>query len=112
MIKLRYLPDANVRIARAFEVHVYHLASEWFGINMSGVTAVLEKLTQHPDYQFHPLAQDWRTLTTPFFRRLQGHKQVMGSYLLGQAILEDLALVTLIRHFCISQENTVSMFTS
>lgn len=63
-------------------------------INMSEATAVLEKLTQHPGYQFHPLALDWRTLTTPFFRRLQGHKQVMDSYLLGQAILEDLVLVT------------------
>ena len=31
MTKLRYLPDANVLIARAFEVHIHHrMASAWF----------------------------------------------------------------------------------
>lgn len=119
-----YLLDANVLIARVFEVHTHHrLATQWFNapdrkwalspiaeaafmrystdhrkgmgnISMSEATAVLEKLTQHPGYQFHPLTQDWRTLTKPFFKRLQGHKQIMDAYLLGHAILENLVLVT------------------
>lgn len=123
--KRRYLLDANVLIARVFEAHTHHrIATEWFStagmewalspiaeaafmrfatdvrkgmgnISIGEATAVLEKLTQHPGYRFHPLAHDWRTLTKPFFKRLQGHKQVMDSYLLGQAILDDLVLATL-----------------
>lgn len=120
--KPRYLLDANVLIARVFEVHTHHrTASTWFNtpglrwalcpfteaaflryatspimgnLDMGEATALLESLSQHPGYQFQPLTQNWRDLTKPFFRRLHGHKQVMDAYLLGQALLENFVVAT------------------
>jgi hypothetical protein len=124
LTKPGYLPDANVLIARAFEVHTHHhMASEWFhtrglrwalcpfteagfiryatdsgkgrgNLSMGEATAILENLAQHPGFQFHPLTHDWRTLTKPFFNRLHGHKQVTGAYLFGHAVLDGLVLAT------------------
>jgi hypothetical protein len=56
--------------------------------------AILEKLTHHPGFQFHPLTHDWHTLTKPFFQRLHGHKQVTDAYLLGHAVLDGLVVAT------------------
>jgi uncharacterized protein len=120
--KLRFLLDANVLIARVFEVHTHHrTATAWLNtpgllwalcpfteagfmryatargrgnISMGEATAILERLAQHPGFRFHPLTHDWRSLTKPFFKRLHGYKQVMDAYLLGQAVLDDLVLVT------------------
>ncbi|MEA2258691.1 MAG: uncharacterized protein QOJ51_1516, partial [Acidobacteriaceae bacterium] len=93
LTNLGYLPDANVLIARAFEVHTHHrMASKWFNapglqwalcpfteagfiryatdtgkgrgnLSMGEATAILETLAQHPGFQFHPVTHDWRTLT-------------------------------------------------
>lgn len=124
MTKPLYLPDANLLIARAFEVHTHHgIASAWFNtpglewalcpfteaafvrfatdirkdrgnLSMGEATAVLEKLTQHPGYRYSPFTHDWRTLTAPFFTRLHGHKQVTDAYLLGMAIHDGMILST------------------
>jgi predicted nucleic acid-binding protein len=124
LTNLGYLPDANVLIARAFEVHTHHrMASKWFNapglqwalcpfteagfiryatdtgkgrgnLRMGEATAILETLAKHPGFQFHPVTHDWRTLTKPFFKRLHGHKQVTDAYLLGHAVLDGLVLAT------------------
>jgi uncharacterized protein len=64
-------------------------------IRMSEATAVLARIAQHTGYHYLPIAADWHTLCTPFFRRLYGTKQVTDAYLLGLAVRERLALVTL-----------------
>lgn len=129
MTETRYLLDANVLIARLFEMHTHHLlVSQWFNtpgrlwalspiaeaafmrfatdsrkergnLTMLEASTVLDLLTQHPGYQYAPLTQNWKSLTLPFFKRLQGHKQVMDSYLLGQAIAQNMVLATLDQAF-------------
>lgn len=119
-----YLPDGNVLIARAFELHTHHrAATEWFNtpglqwalcpfaeaalvrfatdtrvgrgdLSMADATAIIEKLSRHPGFHYHTVTNDWRTLTKPFFKRLHGHKQVTDAYLLGQAVQDGLILVT------------------
>ena len=118
----RHLIDVNVLVARLFEDHMHHrVAKEWFGvprlqwsicslteagflryattpdvggISIGEATGILEKLAEHPGYQYLPLSHDWRTLTKPFFKRLHGHKQITDSYLLGLALREGMVLVT------------------
>jgi uncharacterized protein len=118
----RHLVDVNVLVARLFEDHVHHIvAKRWFGtpglqwaicvlteagflryatapdmggINVGEATGILEKLAEHPGYQYRPLSRDWRTLTKPFFRRLHGHRQITDAYLLGLALSEGMVLVT------------------
>ena len=115
-----YLIDVNVLIARLFENHEHHdLATEWFGtpglqwalcpwtesgflrfatqpnrLSMGEATGLLDDLAQHPGYNYHSCAHNWRTLTKPFFRRLHGHNQVTDAYLLGMAIHDGLVLST------------------
>jgi toxin-antitoxin system PIN domain toxin len=120
LTKAAHLVDVNVLIARLFERHEHHrLAVEWFDtprlqwalcpwaeagflrfatrpdrLSMGEATGILDDLTKHPGYRYHPIAHDWRTLTKPFFPRLHGHKQVTDAYLLGLAIHDRLILTT------------------
>lgn len=120
----RYLLDVNVFVALTFTTHVHHrLVKEWFNssprlqwaicalteagflriataprtgqLTMSEATTVLTQLVQHPGYHYLPITADWHTLCSPFFQRLYGTKQVTDAYLLGLAVRENLALVTL-----------------
>jgi uncharacterized protein len=120
----RYLLDVNVFVALLTENHIHHrLVTGWFNaspslrwaicpiteagflrnataarpgqISISEATAVLARIAQHPGYHYLPIAADWHTLCSPFFRRLYGTKQVTDAYLLGLAVRERLALVTL-----------------
>lgn len=123
MTSNRYLLDVNTLIARVFKGHVHHQAVKaWFrtpglqwticpfteagflryatapdrgNISMADAAAILESLAEQPGYRYAPMSQDWRTATKPFFKRLQGHNQVTVAYLLGLAVSEDMALVTL-----------------
>jgi predicted nucleic acid-binding protein len=63
-------------------------------MTMREATELLENLAEHPGYLYHPIPHDWRTLTKPFFKRLQGHNQVMDAYLLGLAVSKGLILAT------------------
>lgn len=120
MSKPLYLVDVNVLIARLFECHEHHRpATEWFNtrglqwalcpwaeagflrfatrpdrLAMSEASGLLDELSLHPGYHYHPCVHNWRTLTGPFFRRLHGHKQVTDAYLLGQAIHDKMILAT------------------
>jgi toxin-antitoxin system PIN domain toxin len=120
----RYLLDVNVFVALLAENHIHHrLVTEWFNasrsrrwaicsfteagflrnattprpgqITMSEATAVLARMAQHPGYHYLPITADWHTLCSPFSRRVYGTKQVTDAYLLGLAVREELALVTL-----------------
>jgi uncharacterized protein len=120
----QYLLDVNVFVALLTENHFHHgLVTEWFNasprlrwaicpfteagflrnataarpgqISMSEATAVLARIAQHTGYHYLPIPADWHTLCTPFFQRLYGTKQVTDAYLLGLAVRERLALVTL-----------------
>jgi uncharacterized protein len=120
----QYLLDVNVFVALLAENHIHHqLVTEWFNaspslpwaicpfteagflrnataprpgqITMSEATAVLARMAQHPGYHYLPISADWHTLCNPFFRRLYGTKQVTDAYLLGLAMRDGLALVTL-----------------
>ena len=120
----RYLLDVNVLVALVFTSHVHHqLVKEWFNLSprlpwaicafteagflrtatapgagqltMSEATAVVTQLAQHPGYHYQPIAADWHTLCSPFFRRLYGTKQVTDAYLLGLAVRKDMVLATL-----------------
>ena len=120
----RHLLDVNVFVALLAENHIHHqLVTEWFNaspspqwaicpfteagflrtataprpgqITISEATAVLARMAQHPGYHYLPISADWHTLCSPFFRRLYGTKQVTDAYLLGLAVREGLALVTL-----------------
>jgi uncharacterized protein len=120
----RYLLDVSVFVALLAENHIHHqLVTEWFNaspslqwaicpfteagfirnataprpgqITMSEATAVLARMAQHAGYHYLPISADWHTLCSPFFRRLYGTKQVTDAYLLGLAVREGLALVTL-----------------
>jgi uncharacterized protein len=118
----RHLVDVNVLVARVFEDHTHHnIAKGWFGtpglqwaicalteagflryaatpdlggISVGEATATLERLSEHPGYEYRPLSDDWRTLTQPFFKRLHGHRQITDAYLLGLALREGMVLVT------------------
>jgi toxin-antitoxin system PIN domain toxin len=118
-----YLLDVNVFVALLSENHIHHrLVTEWFNtpglrwaicpfteagflrnataaragqITMSEATAVLARMAQEPGYRYVPIAADWPTLCSPFFRRLYGTKQVTDAYLLGVAVREGLVLVTM-----------------
>ena len=121
---IRYLFDVNALIALLDENHVHHQAvTSWFTstarrqwavcafteagfmryataprpdqISMSQATEVLAKAAQHSGYHYMPITADWRTLCQPFFKRLYGTKQVTDSYLLGLAVREGLALLTM-----------------
>ena len=120
--KARYLLDVNLLIARTFKDHEhYSAASEWFktpglqwalcpfteagflryatapgrgNLSMGDATAILDRLAQHPGYQFQPHIEEWRSFTKPFFNRLHGHNQVTDAYLLGVAIRNNLVLAT------------------
>ena len=117
-----YLMDVNTVLALLDEAHIHNQAvNEWFdtpglqwalcpftdagvlrfftrpktgGMSMGEVTAMLDRMKQEPGYHYQPIASDWQTLTKPFFKRLQGHKQVTDAYLLGLAVQEGLVLAT------------------
>jgi predicted nucleic acid-binding protein len=121
--KAKYLLDVNVFVALLAENHIHHpLVTSWFNtpglpwaicpfteagflrnatasrpgqISMSEASAVLATMAQHPGYHYLPIAADWHTLCSPFFKRLYGTKQVTDAYLLGLAVREKLVLVTL-----------------
>ncbi len=119
----RYLLDVNVLYSLIVKDHVHHArVREWFyaspdlswalcpfteagflrnatasragQISMAEATAILEMFARHPGYQYLPITADWRTLCSPFFKRLYGSKQVTDAYLLGLAVREGLVLVT------------------
>jgi uncharacterized protein len=118
----RYLLDVNAFIALVDENHVhYPIMTEWFRtpdiqwaicpfseagflryatrpetgkMTMSAAAEILEDLAKHPGYYYCPIPYDWRTLTKPFFKRLQGHNQITDAYLLGLAVREGLILAT------------------
>lgn len=125
----RYLLDVNAFVALIDENHVHHQAmTVWFNrpgrqwaicafteagflrhatrpgtgkMSMKAATAILEDLAKHPGYHYLTVSLDWRTLTKPFFKYLQGHKQITDAYLLGLALHEELVLATFdqgIRH--------------
>ena len=119
----RYLLDVNVFLALLSENHIHHrLVTIWFNtpdlwwcicpfteagflrnataprsgqITMSEATAVLMRMTQTSGYHYLPIGADWRTLCSPFFKRLYGTRQVTDAYLLGLAVQNDLVLVTM-----------------
>lgn len=120
----RYLLDVNLLVALTTRSHVHHaLVKEWFyaspdllwavcafteagflrnataprsgQITMTEATAILKQLAQHPGYHYLPIAADWKTLCSPFFKRLYGTKQVTDAYLLGLAVRDGLVLVTM-----------------
>jgi toxin-antitoxin system PIN domain toxin len=120
----RYLLDVNTLVALTTRSHVHHrLVKEWFyasprlqwalcafteagflrnataprssQITIGEATAILKQLAEHPGYHYQPIAADWQTLCSPFFKRLYGTKQVTDAYLLGLALREGLVLVTM-----------------
>jgi uncharacterized protein len=119
----RYLLDVNVFLALVSENHIHHrLVTEWFNtpglqwalcpfteagflrnataprpgqITMSEATEVLAGMSQAPGYQYLPIAADWQTLCSPFFKRLYGTRQVTDAYLLGLAVRDGLILATM-----------------
>jgi predicted nucleic acid-binding protein len=119
----RYLLDVNVFVALLAENHIHHqVVTSWFNspglqwaicalteagflrnataprpgqITMHEATAVLAVMAQHAGYSYLLITADWRTLCSPFFKRLYGTKQVTDAYLLGLAVRENLVLVTL-----------------
>jgi uncharacterized protein len=122
--KADYLLDVNVLYALTARDHIHHsVVKAWFyaspalrwaicpfteagyirnatasrpgQIEMAEATAILKKLAQHPGYHYLPITGDWHTLCGPFFKRLYGAKQVTDAYLLGLAVREGLALVTI-----------------
>jgi hypothetical protein len=122
--KAEFLLDVNVFYALTARNHVHHsLVVAWFyrsadlqwaicpfteagyirnataprpgQIEMVEATAILKKLAQHPGYHYLPITEDWHTLCGPFFKRLYGTKQVTDAYLLGLAVREEMALVTM-----------------
>jgi uncharacterized protein len=124
LAKARYLLDVNVFYALTTRDHIHHrLAKDWFyaspalqwalcsfteagylrnataprpsQITLMEATQILAELAQHPGYHYLPITCDWRTLTSPFFKRLYGTKQVTDAYLLGLAVREGLTLVTM-----------------
>lgn len=122
---MKYLLDVNVLIALLDESHVHHkIALEWFetpgldwgvcafteagflrfmtnpkggGRTMESTTAVLADLAAQPGYRFWPVAEGWKILSEPFSERIFGHQQVTDAYLLGLAVKEGGALVTMDR---------------
>ena len=62
-------------------------------IEMAEATAILKNLAQHPGYRYLPIAEDWHTLSDPFFKRLFGAKQ--GACLPGLAVRNGMVLVTM-----------------
>ena len=138
-----YLLDVNVLVALAFRDHQHHpLVKPWFNasaerqwalcafteagflristapgstqISIPQATWVLAELTRHPGYRYQTITADWRTLSSPFFNRLHGTKQVTDAYLLGLAIREGLTLVTLdkaILHLAGEQKSHVLLLT-
>jgi hypothetical protein len=62
---------------------------------MSEATAVLARMAQEPGYHYLPITDDWQTLSSPFYMRLYGAKQVTHAYLLGLAVRGGLVLVTM-----------------
>lgn len=121
--KTKYLLDVNVFVALLSENHIHHqLVTGWFSapnlhwaicpfteagfirnataprpgqITMSEATAVLARMAQEPGYHYLPITADWQTLSSPFYMRLYGTKQVTDAYLLGLAVQGDLVLVTM-----------------
>jgi toxin-antitoxin system PIN domain toxin len=121
----RYLLDVNVLLALLFEDHAGHArVTEWLNtpglewaicpfveagflrtataprpgqIPMREATALLARIAETPSYHYMPITAGWQTLCSPFFPRLYGHKQVTDAYLLGLAVQEGLALVTMDR---------------
>lgn len=117
-----HLFDVNVLLALLDQAHTNNTAAEeWFDtpglqwalcpfteagvlrfftrpktgeMSMGQVTAMLERLKQHPGYHYQLITADWLTLTVPFLKRLHGHNQVTDAYLLGLAVREDLVLTT------------------
>jgi uncharacterized protein len=56
--------------------------------------AILRLLKSHPHYWYCEIKESWVDVTAPFARRILGHQQVTGAYLLGLAIKENGILVT------------------
>ena len=56
--------------------------------------AILEDLSQQPDYCYWSIFESWAKLTAPFASRITGHQQVTDACLLGLAIKEGGVLVT------------------
>jgi toxin-antitoxin system PIN domain toxin len=122
-LKAEYLFDLNILLALLSEDHVHHrLVTDWLNdtgpqwaicpfteagflrtvtaprpgkITMMEAAAILESMKQRPGYHYVPIAVDFQTLCSPLFARLYGTKQVTDAYLLGLAVREDLALVTM-----------------
>lgn len=118
----RYLLDVNVLIALLDENHIHHaLVTAWYdtpnlqwavcsfteagllrymtrpsagGLTVQEATAMLVRLAEQPGYRYQPVAREWQTLCSPFFRRLFGHNQITDAFLLGVAIRENLVLAT------------------
>jgi toxin-antitoxin system PIN domain toxin len=57
--------------------------------------AILQTLKGRDDYWYCPTDESWITLTAQFASRVRGHQQVTDAFLLGLAIKEKCALVTL-----------------
>ena len=120
----RYLLDVNLLVALNVRSHIHHdVVKDWFyaspqllwevcafteagflrtvsaprlgQVTMVEATMILKQLAQHPGYRYTPIATDWQTLCSPFFKRLYGTKQVTDAYLLGLAVREGLVLTTM-----------------
>jgi predicted nucleic acid-binding protein len=65
---------------------------------MEATTAVLVDLANQPGYRFWPDTEGWTTLAAPFIERMFGrHQHIIDAYLLGLAVKEGGALVTMNR---------------
>ena len=134
----RCLLDVNALVALLDEDHIHHRrVTEWFDtpglewalcpfteagflrymtrpqtgrVTMSEASAMLKRLAEQPGYRYQPISSDWRTLCSPFFKRLFGHNQITDAFLLGLAVHAGLVLVTFdrgIRHLAGGHRNHV-----
>ena len=118
----RYLLDVNALVALLDEDHIHHRrVTEWFDtpglewslcpfteagflrymtrpqtghVTVSEASEMLKRLAEEPGYRYQPISSDWRTLCSPFFKRLFGHNQITDAFLLGLAVHDGLVLVT------------------
>lgn len=64
-------------------------------MKISEATEMLEEMKRKvPGHHYQPIPLDWRTLTKPFFARLEGHNQITDAFLLGIAIQAEMVLTT------------------
>ena len=77
----------------------YLTSPKAIGMSMREATEMLTEWKNWPGYRYVALQEDWRTLTKPFSRYLQGHNQITDAFLLGTAIQRKMVVVTFEKGF-------------